>query len=308
MDNNIVASSRFKEIISEIIDLGFQKGATLQRDGVATQRRVDFNQGVDARILCKTPMYLKEISKICIKPLRIAFDHIGLKKPYEQAIRYSHDAGLLSLSNYMLYNFHDTPEDLYERMRLNIELNEKLKTQIFSFPMRYQPTDRKDRTHVGEHWNKYFLRSFQIILQATHGIVSGAPKFFNRAFGKNTLEFRKLLMMPHHYIFNRTWYEEMDGSAELEEYKGTIEKLSSHEMDELLGILCTEALSQLKNVPQNVLSKKLANAVSFYIPPSKERAQDIWDAQKKKRIHEKRNASCLVPDEERVEDASLEVA
>ena len=49
------------------------------------------------------------LSTICLKPLRIAFDHIGLKKPYEQAIRFAHEFGLTELSNYMLYNFHDSP-------------------------------------------------------------------------------------------------------------------------------------------------------------------------------------------------------
>ena len=63
----------------------------------------------DARILCKDPMYLRELATICLKPLRIAFDHLGVKKPYEQAIRYAHDFGLTELSNYMLYNFHDGP-------------------------------------------------------------------------------------------------------------------------------------------------------------------------------------------------------
>src|SRR5271154_6519760 len=178
MDNNIVASPRFKEIIAEIRDLGFVPNAKLNRGRAAVQRRVDFNQGVDARILCKDPMFLEQLSTICIKPLRIAFDHIGLRKPYETAIRYSHAAGLHDLSNYMLYNFHDSPADLYQRMRLNIQLNEELGIRIFSFPMRYQPTDMKERTHVGDKWNRHFLRSMQIILQATHGIVSGAPQFF----------------------------------------------------------------------------------------------------------------------------------
>ena len=41
----------------------------------------------------------------------------------------------------MLYNFHDSPADLYLRMRLNVKLNEELGTRIWSFPMRYQPTD-----------------------------------------------------------------------------------------------------------------------------------------------------------------------
>ena len=84
MDNNVVAAPRFQEIMAEIRDLGF----TARREAVATgstpvQRRVDFNQGVDARILCKDPIYLRELSSICIKPLRIAFDHLGL----EEALR-----------------------------------------------------------------------------------------------------------------------------------------------------------------------------------------------------------------------------
>ena len=95
MDNNVVASPRFKEIIAEIRDLGFTPGAKLQRERqrVPVQRRVDFNQGVDARILCKDPMYLRELATICFKPLRIAFDHLGLKKPYEQAVRYAASSG-----------------------------------------------------------------------------------------------------------------------------------------------------------------------------------------------------------------------
>src|SRR3984893_17781533 len=73
MDNNVVASPRFKEIIAEIRDLGFTPGAKLLRPGsrVPVQRRVDFNQGVDARILCKDRMYLRELATICLKPLRI---------------------------------------------------------------------------------------------------------------------------------------------------------------------------------------------------------------------------------------------
>src|SRR5207237_3427252 len=125
---NVVALALFNEIIAEIRALGFASGAKLHRphERAPVQRRVDFKQGVDARILCKDPVYLRELASICLKPLRIAFDHLGLKAPYERAVRYAHEVGLLSMSNYMLYNFHDTPEDLFARMRLNVELNEKL--------------------------------------------------------------------------------------------------------------------------------------------------------------------------------------
>src|SRR5579884_1489845 len=64
MDNNVVASARFREIMAEIRDLGFTPGAKLTRGRVSVLRRVDFNQGVDARILCKDPMFLRELSSI----------------------------------------------------------------------------------------------------------------------------------------------------------------------------------------------------------------------------------------------------
>ena len=155
MDNNITASARYREVITEIRDLGFEPGATLKRAGSRPiKRRVDFNQGVDARILAKSPMYLREMATICISPLRIAFDHIGMRKVYEVAIRMAADNAITSLSNYMLYNFMDTPSDLYDRMRLNIALNEELGIRIWSFPMRYQPVNLKDRSHVGKNWNR----------------------------------------------------------------------------------------------------------------------------------------------------------
>ena len=89
MDNNVVASARFKEIIAEIRDLGFVPGAKLNRGRIPVQRRVDFNQGVDARILCKDRVFLRELASICIKPLRIAFDHLGVRKPYENVSSHS---------------------------------------------------------------------------------------------------------------------------------------------------------------------------------------------------------------------------
>ena len=126
MDNNITASSRYKEIIAEIRDLGFTSGSRLERDGRTSQTTCGLQPSVDARILVKSPMYLREMATICISPLRIAFDHIGIRKVYSTAVRMAADNGITSLSNYMLYNFMDTPEDLYNRMKLNIKLNAEL--------------------------------------------------------------------------------------------------------------------------------------------------------------------------------------
>jgi hypothetical protein len=303
MDNNVVASPRFREIIAEIRDLGFTPDAKLSNGRVPVQRRVDFNQGVDARILCKDPVYLRELSSICLKPLRIAFDHLGLKGPYEKAVRYAHEFNLLSMSNYMLYNFHDNPADLFERMRLNVTLNEELGLRIWSFPMRYQPTNLPDRTHVGEKWTRYQLRAMQIILQATHGVVSGDPIFFKRAFGDTVDEFHDLLMRPHHYIFNRDWYETLGGKAQFAEYQKEFKKLSDSERTELLGLIASADPRDLRGQVSLATNSRVKSIMRHYLPLKKDEEAEIWARQRA--MKQQDHPSIIVPDEERVEDAGL---
>jgi hypothetical protein len=267
MDNNVVASARFKDIIAEIRDLGFVPGAKLRRgnERVASQRRVDFNQGVDARLLCKDKMFLRELSSIALRPLRIAFDHLGLKVPYEKAVRFAHEFGLTELSNYMLYNFHDSPADLFERMRLNVTLNEELGVRVWSFPMRYQPTDRADRGHVGEHWRRYQLRSMQIILQATHGVVSGEPQFFKRAYGNTVADYERILLLPHDYIFNRDWYERFGGRAEFDEYLNQAAKLETSDRAELLALLSSCDPRDFASLPRSTANRRVMRVLPYYI-------------------------------------------
>lgn len=305
MDNNVVASANYRNIIAEIRDLGFVPGAKLSRPGrPAVQRRVDFNQGVDARILCKDKMYLEEMATICIKPLRIAFDHIGVRKPYETAIRMSRDVGLTELSNYMLYNFHDTPIDLYQRMRLNIDLNVELGIRIFSFPMRYQPTDMKDRTHVGDHWSKYALRSMQIILQATHGIVSGSPDYFKEAFGESPEDYENLLLRPEHFLFNRRWYQEFDGKAEFEEFNASFKKLSTDDKKELSSMLSKGARKDAAGLIGQASSSQVNRILPFYVPLDKDVEANIWKEMKQRKfVSDVENIA--IPVDELVEDAGL---
>lgn len=309
MDNNVTASSRYKDIIAEIRDLGFGQGATLKRNGREIRRRVDFNQGVDARILCRDKMYLREMSTICISPLRIAFDHLGLKKVYRKAVHYASEFGITQLSNYMLYNFYDTPQDLYERLRINIDLNEELNVRIWSFPMRYQPVYLKDRSHVGEKWIWYWLRSFQVILQATHGVVSGNPEYFNRAFGGIQEDFLRLLSLPHHMIFHRDYYEFYDGQTEKEEYMVLLEKLTRLQHDELmesLSKLTSSSYSELDSLIHLTKDKKVKQLLEFYRPLSRETKDTIQTLEKDRKLLNFGDAvDPGLAEEERVEDAGL---
>ena len=317
MDNNITASPKLKEIMDEVVDLGFGRGATITRRGVAIQRRVDFNQGVDARELAKNPELMKQLARVCVSPLRIAFDHLGFRKEYTTAIRQAEANGLKDLSNYMLYNFKEPPSDLFERMYLNVRLNEELGIRIFSFPMRYQPVDLIDRSHVGPKWTRHQLRSVQVILQATHGIVSGTPDFFREAFGSTTNEFMDLLLRPHHMIFNRFWYKPGGGGeAEFSEFQTSFGKLSESQKTEMLRLL-SEVMFDLPGKPRLTREQLrerfsqehddlLRRTLEFYIPPTKNEERKIWELQKVARMKAAADANFGLPEDEVVEDAGLQ--
>jgi hypothetical protein len=176
-------------------------------------RYVDFNQGIDARLL--TDKKAKKLAELNIRPLRIAFDEWALREKYERAVRLAAKHGIVNLSNYLLYNSDidgDTPLNLYRRMRLNVDLCEELGVAIYSFPMKYHPIDDPEyfsnRDYVGTHWNRQYIRSVQAVLNSTHGKIGKGLSFFNEAFGANEDEFQKILLMPEALIVHRMKYKE----------------------------------------------------------------------------------------------------
>ena len=144
-------------------------------------RYLDFNQGVDGRKINDDNM--TQLARLAIKPLRIAFDDIKLKDTYCAAVRTAHRHGIKEISNYILFNYKDKPEDLYERLKINIELNRKLGVQIFSFPMKYSPINRTARSYIGANWTKKSIRAISAILQVTKGVVAAGSDFLIRLSG-----------------------------------------------------------------------------------------------------------------------------
>jgi hypothetical protein len=206
LDNNVLASDCLPRIVGDIRDLGFERGSKVGRK----RRRLDFNQGLDIRRFDVTNAAL--LSTTCIDPLRFAFDSLSDKKSYVQAIETSVNHGLVRFSTYILYNYRDTPEDFYERLRTNVVLNEDLGSKISGFPMRFIPLDAKTRGFIGVKWNRQLLRGVSCILAATRGMVSPRLEFFEAAFGRNAEEFRRIASMPEHYIVHRRRHES-DGAA-----------------------------------------------------------------------------------------------
>lgn len=92
------------------------------------KRIVDFNQDIDSRLITEANM--GKLAEVNIYPLRIAFDHWKLKDIYKKSIRTAVGSGIKSLSNYLLYNFEDKPEELYHCLRMNVDLCKELGASI----------------------------------------------------------------------------------------------------------------------------------------------------------------------------------
>lgn len=226
LDNNVLASPDFDRIVNEIIDAGFERGAMFERK----QRRVDFNQGIDARLVNVSK--IKLLAKTAIKPLRFALDDMRMRRSYEKAVRLACKHGLTKQSTYVLFNFRDTPEDFYQRLKINIDLNEELGARISSFPMKYIPLTAKNRRFIGKSWHRKMIRGVQCILLATRGIVSPRREFFEAAFGADEKEFRDICMMPEHYIIYRRKHDDVAA-----EWKSLYHRLGVNQQERLLKIL-----------------------------------------------------------------------
>lgn len=224
----------------------------------AIQRYVDFNQGMDGRLLTEDKM--KIISQLPIRPFRIAFDNIKYTDIYLKAVKLAAKYNVEEFSNYLLYNFEDKPFDLYIRLKLNIELSSELNVHIYSFPMKYEPIQNKKRGYVGKYWNEYYLRSIRAILNVSKGVFSGNLEFFYKAFGRNEKEFYEILSMPKELITYRIYYEKL-GISDL--WQQQYRNLSIEEKSELLYCLSNKNI-ETKNHKINKLLNFYKNKVINY--------------------------------------------
>lgn len=257
MDNNTLVSTQLERIVDDLVNLGYGRQ---QRSATGKLRVVDFNQGTDASHINEKT--ITHLARLNINPLRIAFDTSSEEKLYRKAVELAFQNGFSEISNYMLYNFKDNPIDLYKRILVNIELNEKWREpndlggrgQIYCYPMRFAPinqtlgakTNRErdffrkiDSRSVdwlnAPKWTKRFVRNVEVIKGTAHGAIPTTPSLARRAMGRNFEEFLTNLYMPEHMLRYRNKYEYTiaDGEPERVRGNGDIEEFRKF----LLGLL-----------------------------------------------------------------------
>jgi len=115
--------------------------------------KVDFNQGLDARLM--TAARADRLAELDMRGVRLAWDHIGMEKSFLQAVQLLTGAGFPSnvLRTYVLIGFNDTPEDALYRLETVRGLG------IWPNPMRYQPLNALNRNeYIAPGWTDAELK------------------------------------------------------------------------------------------------------------------------------------------------------
>ena len=120
-------------------------------DKLAVFPSVDFNQGLDARIL--SPWHLDQLKRLQHVKIRFAFDHVNNESAVSDAVNIAKAAGFRDFGMYVLIGFKDTPIDAEYRLETVRSWG------IRPNPMRYQPLDALAKNaHVGNGWTDNELK------------------------------------------------------------------------------------------------------------------------------------------------------
>jgi len=232
-DNIDKALETYSEFLSALIEK--------YRPKTKMVRYVDFNQGIDARLIDKKN--IKMLSTIPIRPFRLAYDCIDDTNIFFRATKLAIENGFRHLSNYVLYNWEDKPEDLWMRLNNATSLYSGNGANIdgFSFPMRYAPIDKKNRSYIGQYWNKKYLSAVNVIINVTNGVVAKEKDFFIEAFGSNVAEFLEILSMPDELIRFRSFFK---ANGLIDYWRTLFRSLSEEEKTHLLRVLCEHKLNE----------------------------------------------------------------
>jgi hypothetical protein len=124
-------------------------------DSLKPLKGVDFNQGLDARLL--TNRQAERLAELDLYAVRLAWDHINLERSFMDAFEALRRAGipLRLIRVYVLIGYHDTPDDALYRLDTVCSFG------IRPNPMRYQPIHAERRNeYVDSGWTDAQLNRY----------------------------------------------------------------------------------------------------------------------------------------------------
>jgi hypothetical protein len=164
-------------------------------------KRFTFNQGLDCRIIDKPFFFnLKNYGLLNkMKPLIYAWDGKQEDEYITKAIKLANYYGVkgTDIKIYMLWNFTDSPEEIWNR----IKTLQELKVNIY--PMQYAPLKDINRKFMGEKWTEQQFFNFRQLIRNffNNSIGSGLTKErFEILFGKTEKEFVEKMSKPIQHL------------------------------------------------------------------------------------------------------------
>lgn len=139
-DNNFLASPQWRKTVVDLKETGL---------------KIDFNQGLDARLMDEEKAQL--IADLKMPTIRMAYDFKGEKNAVEEAVILLEDAGVRrrKILFYTLFNFYN-PENSYgdtPATFLSI-IQDIANMGCVSYPMRYEPIySLKKNQYISPHWS-----------------------------------------------------------------------------------------------------------------------------------------------------------
>ena len=136
-DNNLLGNWNWKAVLEELIRI---------------DKEVDFNQGLDARLVTDEVAAL--LCQVRTKTIRLAYDYPGIRAGVKRGIERLVAAGVSpkKIVVYTLYNYIETPDQLLRKVR------DLLDWGVTSYPMRFEPlTSLTKNAYVSPRWTRQQL-------------------------------------------------------------------------------------------------------------------------------------------------------
>lgn len=176
-DNNLLACSKahFDQVI----------------DRLKRTQDIDFNQGLDARLLTK--YHADRLTELELHCIRLAWDDTRMERRFMIAFEMLLAAGIPAhmIRAYVLIGFNDTPEDALYRLETIYGLG------AWPNPMRYQPLDAQRRNeYVAPGWTDQELKRYMRYWQNLR-YLGGIPfdEFRNRG-NKSAMISKQQMALP----------------------------------------------------------------------------------------------------------------
>ncbi len=195
-DNNFLGTPVWREVLCELRDLNLE---------------VDFNQGLDARLVTEEVAHL--LGKLKINPIRMAYDSPEMRPHLSRAIHLIAEAGFRKrrILVYTLYNHTESPEDFREKIR------DLLEWGVVAYPMRFEPLDSLAKNlYISPKWTS---KRLEMVADARRVIGYGGAfppyeglrkkicgaKTFEEAFGIRPKDWRKSQAV--HVTPDASWWD-----------------------------------------------------------------------------------------------------